>query len=248
MSRPLLLCLLLCGCVAADEGVAPEGGQSAISSATWTLGWDREGTTRTKAGRTFETDLGYRVDLSEGFAISYSVTLVPCTMDVVATGPRWIRPALAHHGEFQDGSEYFMQRVEDFVDPLEARYEAAFDAADYCGVHWAIARPDADIVGQEGAPDERISLRLRGTWSRGDEGGELDYTTDWPDGRSFLFGDELPQPDVSSGHLDVRFERRLGQAFDGIELADEIEGGVLWAVLENLVGNVDVTARPGTGS
>lgn len=216
------------------------------SSATWTLGWDAGDTERSEAGRRFETDLGYTVELTEGYAVSYSVTLVPCEFDVVASGPRWIRPARAHHGEFQDGSELFMQRPEDLVDPLESSHEAEFDAAAYCGVHWAIARPDADVVGLPGAPDSRISLRLRGTWSRGDEAGVLELESEWPDGRSFVFGEDLEQPDLSTGHLDVRLQRRLDQAFDGIELASDTEGGVLWGVLENLVGGLAVTVRPGT--
>jgi hypothetical protein len=244
-----------CGAVVDDatrDEAAADGGARA-SAASWTLAWDRSGVTPAEGGGwDVETDRGYRVHLAAGAIVLHSVSLGVCPGDAGAAGgdgglSSWltraiaVRAAAAH--EDVDPSTLDIDVEEDLVDPVElGPLHARFAAGRYCRAHWLVARSDA----AGGDPFARLSLRVRGTWTRGDRAGSFDLRTGWPEGQLV----ELAAAGAATATLGgsgsaravVRVERRLATLFDGVDFAGASDAAILGRAIANVVGTARVTA------
>lgn len=216
------------------------------AEAEYTLAWADEGATASAGGWSFTTDLGYEVSLTSAYVVSYWAQLVPCdnagAFRALAGGP-------AGHGE-NDHSVVVAPVVEALGSPAEYTLgESAFDANDYCGIHYLIGStadpPPAEL------PDDvdmtGLSLYLAGSWSPPGGGDPVPFqvSTDVANGVILLFDDpsiiEGAPGEGEAARLTVRVERALAPVFDGIDLAAVDDDTLVFRALVNLLAGVRVS-------
>jgi hypothetical protein len=228
-------------------GSGGSGGSSAegalIRGATWTLTWDTERVTRNdEAGWSVDTDRGYRVHVTSGWLVDYSVSLGLCDTSGQggsggaggALGSLFgVRSAYAH--EDGNASTIDLQHAEDLTGNLEPHrpWSAAFAAARYCRVHWLAGRGDPRLDSPDGIDLQGQSLVLAGTWERDGARHDLAVTTWWPQG--YLVDLKASAADDGEARVaQITVKRSLGTLFDGIDLATATDAELAGTVLENL--------------
>lgn len=235
-------------------GSGGSGGSAGIGAlirgATWSLTWDTERVIRPAGGGwTVDTDRGYRVHVTSGWLVDYSVSLGLCDSsgqgggDAGALGRLFgVRPAYAH--EDGNASTMDLQHAEDLTGDLTPHrpWSAAFAAARYCRVHWLAGRGDQRLDAPEGIDLQGQSLVLAGTWERDGASHDLAVSTWWPQGYLVDF--------VAAGADDgeakiarITVKRSLGTLFDGIDLATSSDDQVAGLVLENLAAHAESTVE-----
>ncbi len=189
-----------------------------LEEVTYLLTWDTSRIEPLAQGWAVETDLGYRVEIEDGFLVSYALHLEPCA-------------ALFHSGS--DRSDMPTPRVER-LDTFETTLLApvTFPTQRYCGVAYDLARADWTA---EGAPEDLevdgVTLALEGRWSReGGEPVEFSWSSSLTASNSYPL--EVQRP---TRRARVELRRDAGALFDGLELADEDPDVLLRDVLINLV-------------
>ena len=228
-------------------GVGGSGGSDAsgalIRGATWSLTWDTERVSRSDGGGwSVDTDRGYRVQVSSGWLVTYSVSLGLCDGGGQGGGGSalgrffGVRSAYAH--EDGNASTIDVQHAEDLTGSLEPRrpWSAAFAAARYCRVHWLAGRADSRVDSPEGVDLQGQSLVLTGTWERDGASHELAVSTWWPQGYLVdLDAGGGDGPDDGEARVaQITVKRSLGSLFDGIDLATATAAELAGSVLENL--------------
>ena len=216
-----------------------------IRGATWSLTWDTERVTRPAGGGwTVDTDRGYRVHVSSGWLVTYSVSLGLCDSggqgggDAGALGRLFgVRAAYAH--EDGNASTIDLQHAEDLTGTLEPHrpWSAAFAAARYCRVHWLAGRGDQRLDSPEGIDLQGQSLVLAGTWERDGALHDLAVSTWWPQGYLVDLQPGLQASGADDGEAriaQITVKRSLGTLFDGIDLATASGDQIAGSVLENL--------------
>jgi hypothetical protein len=220
-----------------------------LRGATWSLTWDKAGVTPAlEGGWTVSTDLGYRVHLTSGWLVDYSVSLGLCATGDQDGGPSAlrrffnVRSAQAH--EDGNASTIDLQHAEDLTGSLEPRkpWSAGFPAERYCRVHWLAGRGDARVDAPDGIDLQGSSLVLAGTWEREGVRRDLAVSTWWPQGYlvdlDALVDAKAPDDgEARVAHITVK--RSLGTLFDGIDLASATDEVLAGSVLENLAKHTE---------
>lgn len=240
----------------ASEGSGGSGGSGGsagrgalIRGATWSLTWDTARVTRIEGGGwSVDTDLGYRVHVTSGWLVDYSVSLGLCDSGGEGGGESalgrffGVRSAYAH--EDGDASTIDLQHAEDLTGSLEPHrpWSAAFPAARYCRAHWLAGRGDPRLDSPEGVDLQGRSLVLAGTWERDGVLHELAVSTWWPQG--YLVDlDAITAPgaadDGEARVARITVKRSLGTLFDGIDLESATDEVLAGRVLENLALHVE---------
>ena len=243
-----------CAIERAATGLAGSGGSGGESASaaegallrgtTWSLTWDKARITPAEGGGwTTTTDLGYRVHVTSGWLVDYSVSLGLC-----ATGDQdggasalarlfRVRSARAH--EDGNASTIDLQHAEDLTGSLEPRqpWSAGFPAERYCRVHWLAGRGDARVDSPDGVDLQGLSLVVAGTWERDGERRDLAVSTWWPQGYlvdldTLVIAKAPDDGEARVAHITVK--RSLGTLFDGIDLASATGEVLAGRALENL--------------
>ena len=221
----------------------PSGTGALVRGATWSLTWDTERVSRPEGGGwSVDTDRGYRVHVSSGWLVTYSVSLGLCESSGQGGGGGalgrlfGVRAAYAH--EDGNASTIDVQHAEDLTGSLEPHrpWSAAFAAARYCKVHWLAGRGDPRLDSPDGVDLQGQSLALAGTWELDGALHDLAVSTWWPQGY-------LVDLDASGGEgagdgeariARITVKRSLGTLFDGIDFATASDDQIAGSVLENL--------------
>ncbi len=235
------------------DAALPELDAEAPDTVRYRLTWRTEGAERTAEGWVVESDLGYRVTLSEGWLVTHSVQLVPC-QTAMRQERSWLRflgigTAWAGHGGDLDPAAVDDPYVESLLDadePLLFGFRE-MPGTSYCRVHYLAGHAmDRTVRNLPEAPDLLgTSLWLRGAWSRGGRSGAVEVTTGLAYGgfRDLAEAPAEPPFELTSG-AEVVVERDLAGLFDGVAL-DAVEPEALGrAVLRNLVVGAVFYTRP----
>ena len=223
---------------AANEGVE-------IAGLTWVLAWDTDGVVLHDNGWSTTNSDGTTFTVDSGELSSYSAELVPCVPSVdeeqlgFETSPVWARRNLlerafgislarADHGVDTDPSALREPIVED-VGRLTASRSTPLliSPTTYCGVHY--------LVAQEGSGNSQngVTLRLEGTWSKGEQSGTLDVAS------RFNYGALLDLDELSASSFGpeamVVLRRSPRLLFEGINPTEMSPSGLAWEVTENIV-------------
>lgn len=217
----------------------------------YALVWDTDRITRDGDGAWEVTnDLGYRIRLTSGWMVTYSVQLVPCPETTLgSTLRRWLGSgsALAGHGSDNDVSLGGPPRVESLT-RLEDLTLGPVGASggSYCMTHVLIARGDAFTTAvSEGRVVDGVSLHLEGSWTPPTGGDPTPFS--WETGSNRGGFNELEDPfDSSSSGGRFTITRRPGELFDGIDMALADPALAPRAALKNLVLSLSLT--PGSGA
>lgn len=238
-----------------DTGAVEARGVT-LTAATWKRVWDRTGVTPDPdGGFSVDTDLGYRVHVTEGWLAHHSVSLSPC--DAAKSNAEearfWgfsIKSAFAHE-ENQDPSSIEAMVVEDLTRLDDAELGASsFPPALYCRAHWLVARSTGEQTAPEGVDMGGSSLRLSGAWSRGGVTEAFAIDTWWPQA-ILLDIEDAASPEAlreAQGDRAIRFafvtlRRPLGRAFDGVDFETATEDQIAGWLLDNLVAGAEVSVE-----
>lgn len=256
------LMTMFVGC-AQDEGSALDLGGSAgtsdevalaLTGVDWGLQW--RGVEPEEQGWSVTNDLGITFAVSGGWLLDYSVTLVRCSDAVANAGGGWlsllgIGTAHAGHETYDDPSEVEAQWGEQ-LRTLESGTlgERTFDSDEYCGVHWLVARADVGVTSEDGTELSGTSLSVEGSWSVGEESGDLAMSSDFTQGVVLDFPEAALNAEEGASFADLTLVRDASGLFNGIDPRTMNEYAVAWAMLENLADQVElvVNLRPPTES
>jgi hypothetical protein len=217
-----------------------------IAEVRYHLTWDWGDAEPTDSGWRVITDRDYAVEVTEGYLVTYSVQLAPCTDEELGAGrplPRLFGAgrAWAGHGGEEDPSAWLTGIAEPLATPQSVSLEpVTLDEGLYCNAHYLVARAESKTMG---LPDAfnlvGTSLYIEGTAAL--DGGEPKPFSIWstlPVGELAPWSDPVSGVDLSEGALDVTFTRDLGRLFDGVAfqtMSDEsIEKTVLLGLIERL--------------
>ena len=194
-------------------------------------------------GQGWETvsDLGYRVQVHQGYAVSYSMELIPCEPPPDDTEDRgslgalkllWLpallaRPAHANHGAWQNNPiGMYVPHAERLTPPGDLALGTSHGTlGDYCGFHYLVARANRDT---KLLPDEpRImgaSLHLEGVYYAPEATVPEPFRihTSLPIGRIWDIAEVdivRSSDDPPTGGIVVRVHKDLGALFDGVDFA-----------------------------
>jgi len=195
--------------------------------------------TLANGGWSTTSDLGYRVEVEEGWVLTYLLSLVPCETAADTGALAWLgwvlgSPALADHAPFSDPSLVELSAVEAFDAPRTLGLGPfGFPEQTYCSVYWLVARgePDTTAAG--------TSLRISGTWQRGAETGLVDIDTDF----ALALIEDIPPINLDQSELQVTLTRPLATLFDGIDFAQANSYQQSWKTLSNLVEGTDISTE-----
>jgi hypothetical protein len=224
-----------------------------LRGTTWSLTWDKARVTPAEGGGwSVDTDRGYRVHVTSGWLVDYSVSLGLCDTGGQGGGGSalgrffGVRSAYAH--EDGNASTIDLQHAEDLTGSLEphSRWSAAFPAARYCRAHWLAGRSGKLVDSPEGIDLQGRSLVLAGTWERDGALHDLAVSTWWPQGYLVDLDAVMTAAAADDGVAriaDITVKRSLGTLFDGIDLASATDEELAGRVLENLALHVEVKAE-----
>jgi len=127
------------------------------------------------------------------------------------------------------------------IDGPRACVDASFSPADYCGVHWLLARP---LTATRGASDVDMSERsvlLKGTILRDGEARPLHVDTWWPHGALASLDELVPAEKLAevrarggAHYALVRVTRKLASMFDGIDFFVDGDDRVAGTIVDRL--------------
>ena len=247
---PFVLILTVCG-VPHDE--LPDAADAVPHTISYILDWTSEQASIETDALTLETDLGYRVVISRGYTIAYSVQLVECPneeepIDVPGIGRRILklmgpRLAWAGHSEMAPNPAAIeISQAENIL--LQAPIDmgqVTLSSGRYCQFHYLIARgqretlalpDDIDMVG--------MSVLLEGTYQLADEeptAFSISTTRAYGLLTDLMPADAQDALEVDLGYNDVimRVTRNLDRLFDGVDFETMTEEQQASQVLEQIV-------------
>ncbi len=218
----------------------------------YTLAWDTEGITRTANGWEVVNDLGYRVQVEQGYLVSNQTRLIPCehTHGLI----EWLqhrlglRTAKAGHGADVDEAAILDASVES----LTAFTPFAFGSVtvhepSYCQAHYLAARALRDTRNFPTDTDLfNITVWVSGTYSDAEQ-----TNVPFSISTNLNYGQIIPlqTPRLQSIHaevgaqpIEVEVVRSVHHLFDGVDFVsmDGAQQGkaVLWNLLKNLRAQV----------
>jgi len=218
-----------------------------LSGVDWGFGWS--GVTPDEDGWSVTNDLGITFSVAGGWLLNYSVTLVRCSETMANASTSWLSligvgTAHAGHETYEDPSEVEAQWGEQLRMLKNGSLgERTFEGDEYCGVHWLIARADADVFGEDGTELAGTSLSLEGSWRLGGENGDLQLRTDFTQGVVLRFPEHTQGVDGGPSFANLTLVRDASQLFDGIDPRIMNDYAVAWAMLENLANEVELSVE-----
>ena len=235
-----LLIPFLIGCGGSGGKQTAETTTPTLTSVEWVMAWDGSATeTRETGGWSTTSDLGYEIEVDEGWVLTYLLSLVPCETEADTGALAWLgwifgAPALADHAPFSDPSLVELSAVEGFDSPSTLSL-GPFDFPEqtYCSIYWLVARGEPETAAAG------TSLRVSGMWQRGSETGVLEIDTDF----ALALIEDIPPISMDQSDLQVTLARPLATLFDGIDFADANSYQQSWQMLSNLVEGADISAK-----
>lgn len=233
-----------------------------LSAARWSGSWDRSGLLDLGDGTwAADTDLGYRVRLSQGFFVNYSAGFGLCENAALKAGAAFLDAVpgsapsyLVAHTEADNPSLIQTHFIEDLVHPADIEFgEISFPAARYCYAHWLVARGEEGVGSPEGLDMIGFSFRLSGTFARNGITKDFSVDTFWPSAKL----DEIDtivdeririqlQQNQVVAYAFVNVTRPLARLFDGIDFEsaskDQITGKIVDQLTALSVWTIDVWA------
>jgi len=235
-----MMALLVMACTTASppHPSVPEEGVVSSATYTWGLTAPTDAAWRPEGGWTWTTDLGYVVELHDAQLVGYSVWLEPCPRPrSVGLLDLLVAPAWAGHSVMSNPTASRTPVVLDLTAPgVVALEPIAFAPDRFCKVGALHARGDAHIR-PAGHDMNGATLKLRGTWRRGEQHGEMAWTTPIAHSAAASF-----VPTGRGTHVAVDVRVSLDGLFDGIDLGREEGPRVLRAVLTHLVDHTNLRA------
>ena len=212
---------------------------------TYRLAWTWGRAERRDGGWETLTDRGYRVQVTRGYVVSFSVELVECPR---ATAGAWFTPRAAyawHPASATNPATVRSAPVESLTAPIDQEAGTVTPPGiDYCQAHYLIARARQDSPGLPRDVDMvDASLRLEGSVSRDGTTQPLAIVTAAANGSLKPFtvaGGDRPRVDTRVEAATVTFTRRLDTLFDGIEFATTTPEVVANQILDHLAQDVVV--------
>jgi len=219
--------------------------------------WDRSNIIELDNGRWQTTNnLGYEVQIDGGWLVSYAATFVPCrsASKERITAPNGIlafvaslmvSTARAGHGDVADPSAMSDGTVETIGGPHIRVRVGPIPNAQYCDLHYLVARGDAVTARLNTAPDMiGTSLKISGRY-RGENESEFSsfsISTDIAFGTlhsaqaegAAYFAGVSATVDGNQG-LGVHLSRPMGTLFDDIAFGDLRHNSIARIILRNLV-------------
>ena len=233
-------------CAGPDARVTPEATQPEAGQIRYHLTWDWGDAVPDDLGWRVTTDRGYAVHVTEGYLVTYSVQLAPCTEDDLGTASRWptlfgAGEAWAGHGGPDDPSAWITGLVEPLASPVNTSLTPiTVEPELYCRAHYLLARAETGALGlPEDIDMMGTSLYIKGTVARGDE--PATTFTIWstlPTGQLLAWSEPATPIDVTDLGVDVTITRDLGRLFDGVEFAtmstESVEKTILLGLADRL--------------
>lgn len=217
-----------------------------LRSVRWRLAWDREGVTPLPRGWRVTSSEGVEVEVLDGGFVVAGLTLTRCEP---SSALRWWGSPIAHahHSKVLDVSAWPTMFAADLggLEDLTLG-PRGFDAADYCGAHWAVgAAPEGR---REEIPEAwgNTALRVSGRWRREGRSGEFTITTRLGNGAALGMVAARPL-DLGARSVTVTLRPRVARLFDRVDLERGEPVANAWAMLESLVHSArfEVEADPG---
>ncbi len=241
--------LLSTGCGSTSgPALTPSPGTSEsveITGLTWVLAWATDGVVLHDNGWSTTNSSGTTFTVERGWLSSYSAEFVPCVLsedeeqEEFEASPVWagrnlleralgISLARADHGVDPDPSAFRGPIVEDIGDLTVSRSgPLSVEPTTYCGLHYLVAQEGSNNA-QSGA-----TLRLEGTWLKGEQGGSLDVAGAYNYG-ALLELNELSASSFGPGAVVV-LRRSPALLFEGVDPTEMSPSELAWKVTENIV-------------
>ena len=235
--------LLLLACVESGGVSGPHD----VDGVVWSTAWDTGGVSREEEGWRVTTDAGAVIELTGGYLVDSSFSLVTCDLMASRAVPialGLLAPsAQADHSSEVDPSAS-VAAVATSLTALEASTQAglSFEAGSYCGVYVRASPAEAGTVDLPAEPDligSTFWMTGRAFLPSG-EVRELSLTSAAADGR--LYDLVLDEASDEAASLEITVRRDAATAFDGIDFASDTDATIAWRVLENLLDDLSLDA------
>jgi hypothetical protein len=257
---PLAVLLTVVG----QAGCRSDPARAVLHTVSYRLEWSHEGIQLepTGAGWWTTTDRGYRVHIERGYLVNYSMELVECPKEALASDAetQWawfaVQPAWAGHAPTTPNpAAIYTPHIEALHAPTNFEVGSRLLAAQrYCRVHYLIARANRSAVG---LPDDvdmvERSLYVRGTYQAAAAAAPRSFELATSAANAVLT--ELFPPDhfgaqgsafvVDTGREDARvvIHRTLKSLFDGVDFDTMPPARIERQVLQNLIDHTDIAVH-----
>jgi hypothetical protein len=202
-------------------------------------------------------DLGYRVRVTRGYVTSYSMELVECPKEPVATPVAGLGAFLwstvestawaGHSTGTPNPAAIRPMQVESLTAPTAHQVGAVLLAPQtYCQLHYLVARAGREAPGLPAELDMvDASLHVDGTYQSPGTSTETRFTVHTAVAYGQLFDHAARSSasihvDSGSSATRVTVRRHLGKIFDGVDFVKMTDRMVAAQILKSLVDRVDV--------
>jgi hypothetical protein len=207
----------------------------AVSSVQWTLAWNQEDIDVFGSGAWSTTNnQGYSVVLSSGFAVTHTLSLVPCESHDTGLEVDSSTFRLPDHAPFLDDSLVELSTPESLTSVTNVQLgPVTFPEAQYCQAYWLVARGDPETAAAG------TSLSLDGSWSKDGIEGQFMLESDF----ALASITDLDPIQVNQTELTVTLQRPMARLFDDIDFATDNDYTIGWRSLSNLIEQSQVSNR-----
>jgi len=248
---PIIIIMAACGDGAVDEA-DPSGEVGLIE---FIATWDQTDVTLLDAGWAITNDLGYSVEVHDGYLVTYGASLVPCPtathehddLGALLWSLIGIGAAHAGHDSDVDPSAISTSRVESVATPKAWTIgRVAVPPAVYCEAHYLVARADDATLDMPQTVDlDRASLYLSGVYTPPGGGEARPFEV-----KTALANGVIAALDVEPGGaggvnlgetgLTVVIERPLAGLFDGVDFDNMSSAALEQQLLTALIANTSI--------
>ena len=211
----------------------------------YTLAWDTEGITQTQNGWSITNDLGYHVQVEQGYIVSNHTRLIACehTHGLI----EWLQhrfgmpTAQAGHGVDVDEAAIFDASVESLTALTPLLFgSVTVSEPSYCQAHYLTARALRDTRNLPTETDLfNVTLFISGTYSDAEQEAvpfristNLNYGQIIP--LQAVDTAQLIHAEIGAQPIEVEIVRSVRQLFDGVDFVSMNEAQQSKAVLWNL--------------
>ncbi|MDP6942894.1 MAG: hypothetical protein QF464_01995 [Myxococcota bacterium] len=210
------------------------------------LTWDWGEAAATEGGWAVVNDRGYTVEVTDGYLVTHSVQMAPCTdadlgVDTTLSRLFGAGRAWAGHGGVDDPSAWLTGMAESLAHPEPtALGPIAVNSGLYCRSHYLVARAEPGMLGLPESMDlVGVSLYIEGTAAL-DEPLPFAVLSTLPTGSLMGWTDPVSPIALTGGDIDVTITRDLGRLFDGVDFATMSDDAIQKTVLLGLAERVRV--------
>ena len=211
------------------------------TSLTYQLTWQEDGITLNEQGWTMINDLGYTVNLEQGYIASLSLELIPCESASEEAGWWSVPIAYAGHGESEADPSLWLGP---YVEVLTAVESVTFgkiwlDEVDYCGAHYLVAQAGETAVNlPKTVGMARYSVYLEGNYVAQGSDEAIPFLIASP--LAWGAQSEFDEAMIIGGDVTVVVERPLSSLFNGVDFEMMAEQTQAMAVLRSLMNETAV--------